>query len=189
MQLLKYLFHRFTNIVCINMFIYLLLCFTSQVLEVSGQCIAAPQSPEALLYTSYKQRSDEFRRLFKEVPESEKLIADYTCALQKDILLQGRIYLTENCLCFYSQVFRGTKVINMQDIISLSREKTAKWIPNAIQISTNSEKLFFSSFSAREKSYLGMFRLWQIILMDKVISFFLTFFFFASLTLFKHVST
>uniref|UniRef100_A0A672NDK5 GRAM domain containing 1C n=1 Tax=Sinocyclocheilus grahami TaxID=75366 RepID=A0A672NDK5_SINGR len=139
-----------------------------EVLEVSGQCIAAPQSPEALLYTSYKQRSDEFRRLFKEVPESEKLIADYTCALQKEILLQGRIYLTENFLCFYSQVFRGTKItVNMQDIISLSREKTAKWIPNAIQISTNSEKLFFSSFSAREKSYLGMFRLWQIILMDK----------------------
>uniref|UniRef100_A0A673KZQ7 GRAM domain-containing protein n=1 Tax=Sinocyclocheilus rhinocerous TaxID=307959 RepID=A0A673KZQ7_9TELE len=119
-------------------------------------CIAAPQSPEALLYTIYKQRSDEFRKLFKEVPESEKLIADYTCALQKDILLQGRIYLTENCLCFYSHVFRGTK-----DIISILREKTAKWIPNAIQINTNSEKLFFSSFSAREKSFLGMFRLWQ----------------------------
>ncbi len=103
----------------------------------------------------------------------------------------------------------------MQDIISMSREKTAKWIPNAIQINTNSEKvkfreqmfyipifyyiwrdirciilfyiyiyiccdfpqLFFSSFSAREKSYLGMFRLWQNVLMEKVISFFLTFFF------------
>uniref|UniRef100_A0A672RS54 GRAM domain-containing protein n=1 Tax=Sinocyclocheilus grahami TaxID=75366 RepID=A0A672RS54_SINGR len=137
------------------LFIYLLNCcdLTSQGLEVSGQCIAAPQSPEALLYTIYKQRSDEFRKLFKEVSESEKLIADYTCALQKDILLQGRIYLTENCLCFYSHVFRGTK-----DIISILREKTAKWIPNAIQINTNSEKLFFSSFSAREKSFLGMFR-------------------------------
>ncbi|KAF4095864.1 protein Aster-C isoform X2 [Onychostoma macrolepis] len=141
---------------------------TSQGLEVSGQCAPAPQSPETLLYTSYKQRSEEFRRLFKEVPESEKVIADYTCALQKDILLQGRIYLTENCLCFYSQVFRGTKItVNMQDIISISREKTAKWIPNAVQISTNSEKLFFSSFSAREKSYLGMFRLWQNVLMEK----------------------
>lgn len=141
---------------------------TSQGLEVSGQCVPASQSPEALLYTSYKQRSDEFRRLFKEVPESEKLIADYTCALQKDILLQGRIYLTENCLCFYSLVFRGTKItVNMQDIIAISREKTAKWIPNAVQISTNSEKLFFSSFSAREKSYLGMFRLWQNVLMEK----------------------
>ncbi|XP_052399118.1 protein Aster-C [Carassius gibelio] len=137
-------------------------------LKVSGQVIAAPQSPEALVYTIYKQRSDEFRKLFKEVPESEKLIADYTCALQKDILLQGRIYLTENCFCFYSHVFRGTKItVNMQDIISISREKTAKWIPNAIQISTDSEKFFFSSFSAREKSFLSMFRLWQNVLMEK----------------------
>ncbi len=31
----------------------------------------------------------------------------------------------------------------MQDIISMSREKTAKWIPNAIQINTNSEKVKF----------------------------------------------
>ncbi|XP_077100745.1 protein Aster-C isoform X2 [Siphateles boraxobius] len=137
-------------------------------LEVIGQGIAAPQSPEALLYSSYKQRSDEFRKLFREVPESEKLIADYTCALQKDILLQGRIYLTENCFCFYSHVFRGTKImVNMKDVTSMSREKTAKWIPNAIQISTNSEKLFFSSFPAREKSYQSMFRLWQNILMEK----------------------
>ncbi|XP_067291305.1 protein Aster-C [Pseudorasbora parva] len=137
--------------------------------EVTGQVIAAPpQSTETLLYSSYKQRSDEFRKLFREVPESEKLIADYTCALQKDILLQGRIYLTENCFCFYSHVFRGTKImVNMKDITSMSREKTAKWIPNAIQISTISEKLFFSSFSGREKSYQSVFRLWQNILMEK----------------------
>ncbi|XP_039522921.1 protein Aster-C isoform X2 [Pimephales promelas] len=137
-------------------------------LEVSGQGIVAPQSSEALLYSSYKQRCDEFRKLFREVPESEKLIADYTCALQKDILLQGRIYLTENCFCFYSHFFRGTKImVNMKDVTSMSREKTAKWIPNAIQISTDSEKLFFSSFPAREKSYQSIFRLWQNILMEK----------------------
>lgn len=37
--------------------------------------------------------------------------SDYPCALQRDILLQGRLYLSENCLCFYSNVFRGTKVM------------------------------------------------------------------------------
>lgn len=62
----------FHELICL--LIYCCDC-TSQGLEVS---IAAPQSPEALLYTSYKQKSDEFRRLFKEVPESEKLIAGET---------------------------------------------------------------------------------------------------------------
>lgn len=37
--------------------------------------------------------------------------SDYPCALQRDILLQGRLYLSENWLCFYSHVFWGTKVI------------------------------------------------------------------------------
>ncbi|ROK23357.1 GRAM domain-containing protein 1C [Anabarilius grahami] len=91
-------------------------------LEVSGQCITAPQSPEALLYTCYKQRSDEFRKLFREMPESEKLIADYTCALQKDILLQGRIYITENCLCFYSHVFRGTKKLTNSELLQIVKQ-------------------------------------------------------------------
>src|SRR4029434_6723815 len=33
------------------------------------------------------------------------LSPDYSCALQKDILLQGRLYLSENWLCFYSNIF------------------------------------------------------------------------------------
>lgn len=34
------------------------------------------------------------------------LYTDYACALQKDILLQGRLYLSENWLCFHSNIFR-----------------------------------------------------------------------------------
>ncbi|XP_007249088.2 protein Aster-C isoform X1 [Astyanax mexicanus] len=131
--------------------------------DITVQCIGSPQSP-----TSYKQRSEEFKRTFKELADLERLIVDYTCALQRDILLQGRIYLTENWLCFYSNVFWGTKImVNMRDIASMSREKIARLIPNAIQVYTNSEKLFFTSFSAREKSYQTIFRLWQNLLLDK----------------------
>ncbi|XP_017308944.1 protein Aster-C isoform X1 [Ictalurus punctatus] len=133
--------------------------------EHEGLSIITPQSS----LTSYKQRSEEFRKTFKELSESERLIVDYNCALQKDILLHGRIYLTENWICFHSNVFWGTKImVNMKDIASMSREKTARLIPNAIQIiQTNTEKLFFTSFSAREKSYQSIFRLWQNFLLEK----------------------
>ncbi|XP_026217600.1 protein Aster-C isoform X2 [Anabas testudineus] len=132
--------------------------------DPQAQCLAAPQTP----VTSYKQRFDEFRKLFKELPESERLVADYPCALQRDILLQGRLYLSENCLCFYTNVFRGTKIsLTLKDIASVTREKMARLIPNAIQICTHTEKLFFTSFSAREKSYQAVFRLWQKALTEK----------------------
>ncbi|XP_060717451.1 protein Aster-C isoform X1 [Tachysurus vachellii] len=130
-----------------------------------GLSILIPQSSP----TSYKQRSEEFKKTFKEVSESERLIVEYTCALQKEILLQGRLFLTENWICFHSNVFWGTKItVNMKDITSMSREKTARLIPNAIQIvQSNAEKLFFTSFAAREKSYQSIFRLWQNFLLEK----------------------
>ncbi|XP_048123050.1 protein Aster-C isoform X1 [Alosa alosa] len=129
-----------------------------------GLFVTTPQVPP----TSYKQRNEEFRKLFKEQAASEMLITDYTCALQRDLLLQGRIYLSENLLCFYSNVFRGTKiVVNLMDITAMTREKTARWIPNAIQISTDAEKLFFTSFAAREKSFQSIFRMWQNTLLNK----------------------
>ncbi|KAM9320404.1 protein Aster-C [Gastrophryne carolinensis] len=119
--------------------------------------------------STYKQRSEEFRRIFKELPESERLIVDYACALQKDILLQGRIYLSENFLCFHSNIFRWETLIclSLRDVTSMTKEKTARLIPNAIQISVEGEKYFFASFAARDRSFLSMFRMWQNVLLDK----------------------
>ncbi|XP_045923434.1 protein Aster-C isoform X3 [Micropterus dolomieu] len=132
--------------------------------DPQGQCLAAPQSP----LPTYKQRLDEFKKLFKDLPGSERLIVDYTCALQRDILLQGRLYISENWLCFYSNVFWGTKIaLTLKDIVNMTREKTARLIPNAIQVCTEKEKFFFTSFSSREKSYQGIFRMWQNTLLDK----------------------
>lgn len=37
--------------------------------------------------------------------------ADYSCALQRDILLQGRLYLSENWICFYSNIFRWETLV------------------------------------------------------------------------------
>ncbi|XP_031440277.1 protein Aster-B-like [Clupea harengus] len=118
--------------------------------DSGGLYVTTPQVPP----TSYKQRSEEFRKLFKEPTDSEMLIADYTCALQRDILLQGRIYLSENLLCFHSNVFRGTKIVlKLEDITIMTREKTARLIPNAIQISTNAEKVCFSFFPTHMYSF------------------------------------
>ncbi|KAG8009888.1 GRAM domain-containing protein 1A [Nibea albiflora] len=60
--------------------------------------------------------------------------------------------------------------ILLKDVTSMTKEKTAKLIPNAIQISTDNEKHFFTSFGARDRSFMMIFRLWQNALLDKSLS-------------------
>ncbi|XP_048659247.1 protein Aster-C isoform X4 [Marmota marmota marmota] len=119
--------------------------------------------------STYKDKNEEYKRQFTHLPDTEKLIADYACALQRDILLQGRLYLSENWLCFYSNIFRWETTISiaLKNITFMTKEKTARLIPNAIQIITDGEKFFFTSFGARDRSYLSIFRLWQNVLLDK----------------------
>uniref|UniRef100_A0A2I2Z8S1 GRAM domain containing 1B n=1 Tax=Gorilla gorilla gorilla TaxID=9595 RepID=A0A2I2Z8S1_GORGO len=123
-----------------------------------------------VLSPTYKQRNEDFRKLFKQLPDTERLIVDYSCALQRDILLQGRLYLSENWICFYSNIFRWETLltVRLKDICSMTKEKTARLIPNAIQVCTDSEKHFFTSFGARDRTYMMMFRLWQNALLEKV---------------------
>ncbi|RXN20908.1 GRAM domain-containing 1B-like protein [Labeo rohita] len=123
----------------------------------------------AVLSPTYKQRNEDFRKLFKQLPDTERLIVDYSCALQRDILLQGRLYLSENWICFYSNIFRWETLltVRLKDICSMTKEKTARLIPNAIQVCTDTEKHFFTSFGARDRTYMMMFRLWQNALLDK----------------------
>ncbi|WAR04740.1 ASTRB-like protein [Mya arenaria] len=99
----------------------------------------------SMLSPTYKSRSEDFKRQFKEIPPDERLICDYSCALQKEILV----------------------TIPIKDVSALTKEKTARVIPNALQVTTDREKYFFTSFTARDKTFLMLFRLWQNALMEQ----------------------
>ncbi|XP_066503784.1 GRAM domain-containing protein 2A isoform X3 [Hoplias malabaricus] len=47
----------------------------------------------------------QFHKLFQNVPKEEILMKVYSCALLRDILLQGRLYISRNWLCFYANLF------------------------------------------------------------------------------------
>ena len=63
-------------------------------------------------------------------------ISEYSCAIQKDILVHGRLYATVNYLCFYANIFRWetSVALRWKDVNGLTKEKTALVIPNAIQV-------------------------------------------------------
>uniref|UniRef100_A0A8C2VX08 GRAM domain containing 1B n=1 Tax=Chinchilla lanigera TaxID=34839 RepID=A0A8C2VX08_CHILA len=115
---------------------------SSQSGRSGGKNSKKSQSWYNVLSPTYKQRNEDFRKLFKQLPDTERLIVDYSCALQRDILLQGRLYLSENWICFYSNIFRWETLltVRLKDICSMTKEKTARLIPNAIQVCTDSEK-------------------------------------------------
>ncbi|XP_068617400.1 protein Aster-B-like [Battus philenor] len=124
------------------------------------------------LYPTYKSKSEDFKRLFKDLPDEERLIVDYSCALQKDILAHGRLYASQNFLCFHASIFgwETSMTLRWKDITAITKEKTALVIPNAILVCTESEKNFLTSFSGRDKAYLMLFRIWQNALMDQPMS-------------------
>lgn len=51
--------------------------------------------------------------------------------------------------------------IRSKDIIRVTKEKTARVIPNAIQICTKEDKYFFTSFGTRDKTFLMLDRVWK----------------------------
>ncbi|KAF5270412.1 hypothetical protein FQR65_LT05600 [Abscondita terminalis] len=121
------------------------------------------------LYPTYKSKSEDFKRIFREVPDDERLVVDYSCAIQKEILVHGRLYASQNFLCFFASIFgwETNVTVKWKDVSAITKEKTALIIPNAIQINTKSEKYFFTSFAARDKTYLMLFRIWQNALLDQ----------------------
>ncbi|CAL8111389.1 unnamed protein product [Orchesella dallaii] len=125
---------------------------------------------QQIFSTSYKTRSGDFKKIFKDLPLKERLIVDYSCALQKEILLQGRMYVSQNYVSFYANIFgwETQTSISFKEIESITKEKTALIIPNAIQISTMTEKFFFSSFVTRDTTYVMLFKLWQSALLEDV---------------------
>ncbi|VDP59300.1 unnamed protein product [Schistosoma curassoni] len=56
-----------------------------------------------------------------------------------------------------------TIFLAVNEIVAITKEKTARVIPNAIQIlySKNHERFFFTSFASRERSYAILRKVWE----------------------------
>ncbi|RCH86439.1 hypothetical protein CU098_007504, partial [Rhizopus stolonifer] len=109
-----------------------------------------------------KKKNDEFHHIFKSVPEYDVLIEDYKCALQKDILLQGHLFVSEHHVCFKSNIFGWVTnlVIHFDEIVRVEKRMTAKVIPNGILIATHTSTHIFASFLSRDQAYDQIMKMW-----------------------------
>ncbi|KAJ3042627.1 hypothetical protein HDV00_006906 [Rhizophlyctis rosea] len=106
----------------------------------------------------------KFVRVFSEIEaEVDFLTGTFTCAMERDVLWQGKIYLTTLHMCFYGKIFaKSAKVIiHFKDITSIEKKNMAGLFPNAIHVTTVNAKYIFASFLRREAAYSEMLDLWR----------------------------
>jgi hypothetical protein len=110
------------------------------------------------------KRNRDFHNLFKSVPEDDYLIEDYSAALQKEILLQGRLYVSEGHLCFSSNILGWVTnlVISFDEVVSVEKKSTAMLFPNGMVIQTLHARNIFASFLSRDSTYDLIIGIWKI---------------------------
>ncbi|KAA0714500.1 GRAM domain-containing protein 2B [Triplophysa tibetana] len=102
----------------------------------------------------FLRTNSQYHKVFKDITDDEELRQSYTCALQKDILYQGRLFVSQNWICFHSKVFGDTKIaIPVTSATVIKKTNTAILVPNALIISTADERHVFVSFLSRDTTY------------------------------------
>ncbi|KAK2880626.1 hypothetical protein Q8A73_023324 [Channa argus] len=100
--------------------------------------------------------NSQYHKLFPTVPKEEILMKVYSCALLRDILLQGRLYISRNWLCFYANLFgKDIKVcIPVVSVRLVKKHKTAGLVPNGLAITMDTgQKYVFVSLLSRDSVY------------------------------------
>ncbi|XP_037357667.1 GRAM domain-containing protein 2A [Talpa occidentalis] len=110
-------------------------------------------SREGTLQSKYNQ---QYHKLFKDIPLEEVVLKVCSCALQRDLLLHGRLYISKNWLCFHASLFgKDIKVvIPVLSVQMIKKHKMARLLPNGLAITTNtSQKYVFVSLLSRDSVY------------------------------------
>lgn len=111
-----------------------------------------------------KKRNRDFHTLFKSVPDDDYLIEDYSCALQREILAHGRLYVSEGHLCFSSNILGWvtTLVMSFDEIVAVEKRSTALVFKNGLMISTLHAKHVLASFTSRDSTYDLIVNIWKL---------------------------
>ncbi|WVR03539.1 hypothetical protein IAU60_000531 [Kwoniella sp. DSM 27419] len=96
------------------------------------------------------RRNADFHALFPTIDEGDYLI--------EDILVQGRLYVSENHICFHANIFGWVTdvVVAFSDVKVIEKKMTALVIPNAIGVYT------FASLINRDSTYDVMMNIWRL---------------------------
>ncbi|TYZ61656.1 hypothetical protein PybrP1_010655 [[Pythium] brassicae (nom. inval.)] len=94
----------------------------------------------------------DFQKKF-QLDSPEQVVESYSCALYlSNFPYHGRLYLTRDHICFTG--WRDTiYVTSYLEITHIEKKNTALIVPNAIELTVNGERVFFTSFVFRDECF------------------------------------
>ncbi|CAH2351529.1 hypothetical protein CLIB1423_03S08350 [[Candida] railenensis] len=109
------------------------------------------------------KRNTEFHQLFTSLDLTDRLLDDFSCALSREILLQGRLYVSERHVCFNSNLLGWVTnvIIEQSDIVKFEKKLTAGLFPNGMLIETKDAKHNLASLISRDSTFEFMKEVWQ----------------------------
>ncbi|CAI4436318.1 BAI_1a_G0016450.mRNA.1.CDS.1 [Saccharomyces cerevisiae] len=116
-----------------------------------------------------EQRNKDFHETFKSVPKDDRLLDDFNCGLNRELLYQGKLYITETHLCFNSNVLGwiAKVLIAFEDVTFMEKTSAAGLFPSAISIETKMGKTLFNGFISRDAAFGLMKEVWSRTLLQK----------------------
>eukprot|EP00741_Cyanophora_paradoxa_P023534 tig00021589_g22736.t1 len=110
-----------------------------------------------------EERDANFQRIFN-LPVAERLTTEYSCAIQKKVLLHGKLFVFKNFLGFRSTVFGDTtETMALREVTAVEKKNTALIVPNAIEITmADGAKHFLTSFLFRDEAFSLIETLWHV---------------------------
>ena len=107
-----------------------------------------------------RQQSEWLLQTFG-LPEQTQPVQDFSCALQRTILMHGRMYIADEHLCFFSNVF-GVKthlLLHFSEIVSFSKGMHSLINPT-INVRTATDEHQFASFIWRDTPFNLLLDAW-----------------------------
>lgn len=110
-----------------------------------------------------RKKEKEFHQTFKNISPDESLLYDCSCALQKDILVQGRLYISDKHMSFNSNLLGLAThlTIPLAEIVQVEKKATALLFHNGIAVQTLHSKYFFASFFSRDSTFDMLTSAWN----------------------------
>lgn len=116
-----------------------------------------------------KTSSQESVRGLFNLSNEEKIYDDFGCAYSDVILYHGRLFLTENFICFNSNILglKNKYIIPLKDVKDIKKRKTLGIFNNSIEIKAyNASKkqdstYVFTSFASRNIAYKRIKMVWK----------------------------